>query len=1123
MANTAEVARARVAVVLDKSNFSKASASIHKDVGKLKKSFVSLGSIIKVAFSAFLIKQVKNFASSLDDLGKSSKALNLTATRLDALRQTAGLFAISTAGLTKALFKLQTMFSSSSTGIAQNQKAFDALNLSYDALIGKSVDEKLLTISDAWVNLSDGTEEAGVASALFGERIGLTLLPMLREGGAGLRKYLKEIEATSAFRGGTESIETMNDSIALLFSTLNRSLKELLASVAPLITRLSDIGRTIIAVPFVDKFLKWGTALLVFTGVSYGAVKAAGMFKIAWAAAFKINSTSKLTAPFRLMAGAITGARASLKKLFTYMSRFAKNMKATDYKGKCQDYLKYSALDNFEDVNGAIIQQVPFVDQQKERFGPNSKQARMAIFRLNEMRAAESKYLNQIETSYKKICLLNAKRASLIAGSKATMLSFFGAIDNKLNVLTLDMFKAFNVKKIVANFGAGLNSIKKKLASLLDILASLLDIRVDFKSLKFGFNRLCDTIKRKIGSALHLVRIHLNSIPLYWQTIKENIVDAIVKLKVYIAATVTAGAATAVLALKVALIGAAMVIVAYGISKAVVAIGTKLGYFRDKSGELNKSLGSIGLTMGQIGPAGEGLFGAQIVTRAKKFEEAVTKANSSAFELFQSLSSLNGLSANMDFGGDILNKFATDVFEATRMSAGFQDKTLEDIKAMLVDTNGNFNISADLGKALKESELRNQLDVIQETERGIAKAKAEIKKIDKDLVDPERDPNVKKIDIIKRETRVSQVNDLSQDLYNRKQKYTASQAKTPEELLTGKNIALESAKRMLTVQDEITRIKLDSIQDVHTKERKELELDHKLELRNARSNLARLSELRAIKMKHAEELHRMNMTHAEAVHQQRLTADELAMQRAIDILGYSKAQAGIEEEILQKQRELELLKARGDAKSIQHLNRLYELKRAELDGRRADTVAGREEAIDAEEYSDQTSENRGLNLLLQERVAMRKASNEEERRHVEEIFKIKWGNLDKVMRREERGREYTLADLRLQIRYHGKDNELKAAQMALQRRQALENAKSNKERISIGKEYALRKKLDKLTQQKIGTESRVMQTSKLSGLIGFGSKADPVAKNTAELVGQTRKSNSLLERIIKNGNPIAVG
>jgi len=183
------------------------------------------------------------------------------------------------------------------------------------------------------------------------------------------------------------------------------------------------------------------------------------------------------------------------------------------------------------------------------------------------------------------------------------------------------------------------------------------------------------------------------------------------------------------------------------------------------------------------------------------------------------------------------------------------------------------------------------------------------------------------------------------------------------------------------------------------------------------------------------------------------------MRRAIDILGYARAQVGIEEMILQQQRELEILKARGNAETIAHLNRLYELQRGALDRRRAGTVAGREEAIDAEEYSDQTSENRGLNLLLQERVAMRKASNEEERRHVEEIFKIKWINLDKVMRREERGREYTLADLRLQIRYHGKDNELKAAQMALQRRQALENAKSNKERISIGKEYALKEKV----------------------------------------------------------------
>lgn len=244
----------RVLLGLDTAAFSSGLDSATKDLDKFSKSLTSgLGKAGTVAAAAFataaggIALAVKHSINSMDELSKMSQKIGIPVEKLSALKLASELSDVSIEALSKSMGKLSTaMVTAAAGGAGPATSAFQALGISMQTLKSNDPSAVIEAVSKRFSEMEDGATKTALASAIFGQRIGRELIPLLNQGAEGLKKAREEAVAFGlviSTQTGRQA-EEFNDNLKRL-GTIPQGVANIIA--ATILPRLVEITNGMVA------------------------------------------------------------------------------------------------------------------------------------------------------------------------------------------------------------------------------------------------------------------------------------------------------------------------------------------------------------------------------------------------------------------------------------------------------------------------------------------------------------------------------------------------------------------------------------------------------------------------------------------------------------------------------------------------------------------------------------------------------------------------------------------------------------------------------------------------------------------------------------------------------------
>lgn len=175
------------------------------------------GALTALATGGGLVLLVKSAFSTVDAMSKMSDRIGITTEKLGALQFAAEIMGASTEALNKGLLFLAKTLGEAKQGIGEGKQALDSLNLSFKDFLGKSPDEQIRILADAFGRLGTQEEKAFIASKLLG-RGGLALINLLDLGRSGIDKLEKRFKQLGGgfSRVAGRMVENANDAVTEL-------------------------------------------------------------------------------------------------------------------------------------------------------------------------------------------------------------------------------------------------------------------------------------------------------------------------------------------------------------------------------------------------------------------------------------------------------------------------------------------------------------------------------------------------------------------------------------------------------------------------------------------------------------------------------------------------------------------------------------------------------------------------------------------------------------------------------------------------------------------------------------------------------------------------------------------
>lgn len=219
-----------------------------KGLSGTAKSFDMLGAAAKAAgpFLAALgagamVARVRQTVAALDDIGKTADKIGLTTDALQELRTIAESSGVAQAALDSSLERFSKRLGEAKAGAGAAKKALDELGLSAAYLADLGLDRALSVVADEMRKVSDPTERAAMAAALFG-REGVAMVNLLREGSDGMARMRREaremgVVVDEALVRGAEDAQTKLD---LMSRVISANLSSALINLAPLLVEAAS-------------------------------------------------------------------------------------------------------------------------------------------------------------------------------------------------------------------------------------------------------------------------------------------------------------------------------------------------------------------------------------------------------------------------------------------------------------------------------------------------------------------------------------------------------------------------------------------------------------------------------------------------------------------------------------------------------------------------------------------------------------------------------------------------------------------------------------------------------------------------------------------------------------------
>lgn len=189
--------KAFVTLSLKDLNLAKGLAKLSKDIKAFGRSITDIGkklSIMGSAIAAPLVAAAASWARSGAELYKLSQKTNVSTEALSGLQYAAEQLGGSGSAIGGAMQSINSSMAAAKQGSAAAHVAFARLGLSFRDLQGLKPEEQFEMIADRISRIKDPAMQADAAVAALGGSA-MELLPMLKQGRAGIEAYRKEAEA----------------------------------------------------------------------------------------------------------------------------------------------------------------------------------------------------------------------------------------------------------------------------------------------------------------------------------------------------------------------------------------------------------------------------------------------------------------------------------------------------------------------------------------------------------------------------------------------------------------------------------------------------------------------------------------------------------------------------------------------------------------------------------------------------------------------------------------------------------------------------------------------------------------------------------------------------------------
>lgn len=194
----ANIATLTVSLVAETARFTASLKKSKKDADKfgraVKKSLTVVASIAVVAGGALIALARQNIQAA-DKIGKTAKALNLSAEALQEYRFAAQQSGVETRGLDDSFRRFNRRLGEfANSGAGPAAKALGLLNVNVRDTGGavRPTQVVLDDVIDQLVRVENQSQRAALAAQLFGDDFGPKLVPLLDEGSAGIARLRQE-------------------------------------------------------------------------------------------------------------------------------------------------------------------------------------------------------------------------------------------------------------------------------------------------------------------------------------------------------------------------------------------------------------------------------------------------------------------------------------------------------------------------------------------------------------------------------------------------------------------------------------------------------------------------------------------------------------------------------------------------------------------------------------------------------------------------------------------------------------------------------------------------------------------------------------------------------------------
>lgn len=233
-----EAGRGHVTLGVDKSPLEKgldAAAARLKSFGastfQLGASIAAAGTLITGAFLGSLMAFV-DIGSQLQDM---SDRTGVAVEELSALRFAAEQSSATAEDLQTGMRAMSNFLDAANQGSSTARRALDELGISLNELNSMSQTQRFMRFADAIARIEDPAKRSALAADIF-SRSGMALMPMLRQGSAGLRDMMQNAERLGVVMSGEDAAaaEALGDQFSALGTQIKFLAVQIGAAIAPL-------------------------------------------------------------------------------------------------------------------------------------------------------------------------------------------------------------------------------------------------------------------------------------------------------------------------------------------------------------------------------------------------------------------------------------------------------------------------------------------------------------------------------------------------------------------------------------------------------------------------------------------------------------------------------------------------------------------------------------------------------------------------------------------------------------------------------------------------------------------------------------------------------------------------